>query len=55
MLSKEEAKRLFAKVLGVLTPENEDEDHECAVCFDSLANDKDDLLRILRSLRPHLL
>ena len=31
-----------------MTPENEDEDHECAVCFESLANDKDDLLRILR-------
>jgi SWI/SNF-related matrix-associated actin-dependent regulator of chromatin subfamily A3 len=47
-LSKEEAKELFQKVQGVLSADDEEADHECAICFEDLTSSKKNLLRILR-------
>ena len=42
------AETLFAKIKGVLAVEDDEEDHECAVCFEDLTGDND-LLRVLRA------
>eukprot|EP00943_MAST-04B_sp_MAST-4B-sp1_P005376 g5376.t1 len=47
-LTKDEAETLFAKIKGVLAVEDDEEDHECAVCFEDLTGDND-LLRVLRA------
>ncbi len=47
-LTKEEAEILFAKIKGVLAVDDDEKDHECAVCFEDLTG-ANDLLRVLRA------